>query len=181
MNQTLISQTVISMFLHIIVVKVWTFILMNFSWNVIPLLCLYVNISLDELFFELAQDYSREEEPPDSGEWVWGGFIVVSNFLLFRIVWCQEIYPWARLCSPPPPPQELHFLGVGVYRQSLMKWGYGHVLCDHTLWRTCSVLMRKSRQEPLHRKFLIVSTKNTEIIHLQNTEATHSFKKEKVI
>ena len=80
------SQTVIRMFLHIIVVKVWTFILMNFNWNVIPLLCLYVNISLDELFFELAQDYSREEEPPDPGEWVWGGFIVVSNFLLFRIV-----------------------------------------------------------------------------------------------
>ena len=50
------------------------------------ILCLYVNISLDELFFELAQDYSREEEPPDPGEWVEGGFIVVSNFLLFRIV-----------------------------------------------------------------------------------------------
>ena len=81
------SQTVISMFLHIIVVKAWTFILMNFNWNVIPLVCLYVNISLDELFFELAQDYSREEEPPDPGEWVWGGFIVVCNFFnFFRIV-----------------------------------------------------------------------------------------------
>ena len=120
------SQTVISMFLHIIVVKVWTFILMNFNWNVIPLLCLYVNISLDELFFELAQDYSREEEPPDPGEWV---------------VWCQEIYPWAGLCRPPPP-QELHFLWVGVYRQSPIKWGYGHVLCDRTLWHTCSVLIK---------------------------------------
>lgn len=135
------SQTVISMFLHIIVVKVWTFILMNFNWNVIPLLCLYVNISLDELFFELAQDYSREEEPPDPGEWVWDGFIVVSNFLLFRIVWCQEIYPWAGLCRPPTP-QELHFLWVGVYRQSPIKWGYGHVLCDRTLWHTCSVLIK---------------------------------------
>ena len=117
MNQTLMSQTVIRMFLHIIVVKVWTFILMNFNWNVIPLLCLYVNISLDELFFELAQDYSREEEPPEPGEWVWGGFIVVSNFLLFRIVWCQEIYPWAGLCRPPKS-----FLQVGIYRQSPMKW-----------------------------------------------------------
>lgn len=59
---------------------------MSFNWNVIPILCFHVNISLDELFFELAQDYSREEEPPDPGEWVEGGFIVVSNFLLFRIV-----------------------------------------------------------------------------------------------
>lgn len=69
-----------------IVFKVWAILLMSFNWNVIPILCFHVNISLDELFFELAQDYSREEEPPDPGEWVEGGFIVVSNFLLFRIV-----------------------------------------------------------------------------------------------
>lgn len=78
-------------------------------------MCLYVNISLDELFFELAQDYSREEEPPDPGERVWGGFIAVSNFLLFRIVWCQEIYPWAGLCRPSPPPQGITFpMGGGL-------------------------------------------------------------------
>ena len=96
------SQTVIRMFLHIIVVKVWTFILMNFNWNVIPLLCLYVNISLDELFFELAQDYSREEEPPDPGEWVWVDLLWCAIFLIF-LEWCsaRKYIHWQDYVDPP--------------------------------------------------------------------------------
>ena len=59
------------------------------------------------------------------------------------LLWCP-IFCYLELCGArkyihgqdyvdPPPPQELHFLWVRVYRQSPIKWGYGHVLCDRKL------------------------------------------------
>ena len=102
---------VISMFLcqTSIVFKVGIIILMSFNWNVIPILCLYVIISLDELFFELAQDYSREEEPPDPGEWAWSGFIVVCNFFYLKSCGARKYIHGQDYVDPSPPPSGVTF------------------------------------------------------------------------